>query len=236
MTTSQPTELAVDYLGATRMGSDAVQPLELQLAELDRDRLQLALDDDTARLAFWIDIYNAAVLRQPMPEFESSGERLRFFRRAVVTIAGRPLSLDDIEQGILRRSRWKLGLGYLSHPRPSAFEREFRVRRVDPRIHFALNCGAASCPPFAAYEASRVDAQLDLATRAHLAGTVEERGDAIAIPAFMFWFIGDFGGPPGLRQFLRGHGVRGWNRPLRMASYDWTPTPAQWLSEDPDKA
>ncbi len=236
MTTMEPKELAVAYLMATRTESDAVDQLEWQLAERDRDRFRVALDDDDARLAFWIDIYNAAVLRQPMPDFDRLGERMRVFRRPAVTIAGKALSLDDIEQGILRRSRWKLGLGYVTHPRPSAFERELRVRRVDPRIHFALNCGAASCPPFAAYEASRIDAQLDLATRAHLAGTVEDHGDAIAIPAFMFWFIGDFGGPRGLRRFLRAHGVAGWNRPLRMASYDWTPTRGRWLSEDPDEA
>jgi hypothetical protein len=236
MSNLDPAELAAEYLRQTRAGSDVVERLARQLAGLSRGRLGEALGDDAARLAFWIDVYNATVLRQPMPELDGFAQRLRFFRRRLVTVAGTGLSLDDIEQGILRRSRWKLGLGYVSNPRPSAFEREFRVERVDPRIHFALNCGAASCPPFAAYEASRLDAQLDLATRSYLRATVDTREHALTLPAVMFWFIGDFGGPPGVRRFLREHRVEGWNRPLRMAAYDWTPTPARWLDEDSDGA
>ena len=236
MNDTHPTELAVEYLRQSRLGSDAAEALELELAVLDRGRLRAALDDDARRLAFWIDIYNTVILRQPHLDLDDWIGRLWFFRRPLVTVAGTALSLDDIEQGILRRSSWKLGLGYITSPRPSAFEREFRVEQVDPRIHFALNCGAASCPPFAAYDASRLDVQLDLATRSHLRGSVERRGEGLAIPAFMFWFIGDFGGPPGIRRFLRNHGVAGWNRPLRMASYDWTPIPARWIDEDVDGA
>lgn len=236
MNGTHPTELAVEYLRQSRRRSDAAGALELKLSVLDRGRLRAALDDDARRLAFWIDIYNAVVLRQPHLDLDDWIGRLRFFRRPLLSVAGAALSLDDIEHGILRRSRWSLGLGYVTHPRPSAFEREFRVERVDPRIHFALNCGAASCPPFAAYEAPRIDTQLDLATRSHLRSSVEGQGETLAIPAFMFWFIGDFGGPPGMRRFLREHGVAGWNRPLRMASYDWTPSPARWIDEDVDGA
>ena len=35
--------------------------------------------------------------------------------------------------------------------------REAMVARVDPRVHFALNCAAASCPPVRAYTAAGFD-------------------------------------------------------------------------------
>ena len=35
---------------------------------------------------------------------------------------------------------------------------------IDFRIHFALNCGAKSCPPIAFYSYDKINDQLDLAT------------------------------------------------------------------------
>ena len=39
---------------------------------------------------------------------------------------------------------------------------------VDPRIHFALNCGAKSCPPIKTFSGDQVQAQLNLAANAYL--------------------------------------------------------------------
>lgn len=36
---------------------------------------------------------------------------------------------------------------------------------LDPRIHFALNCGARGCPPIRYYEADALDERLDLVRR-----------------------------------------------------------------------
>ncbi len=220
--------LAVEYLLATREGGDAARGLERELAHLDPDELARALADDDARVAFWIDLYNAAVLGQPRPDLLHLLARERFFRRPLVTVAGQALSLDTIEHGLLRRSRWKLGLGYLPSLRPSPFERTHRVGWVDPRIHFALNCAAASCPAIAAYHGDQLDEQLERATRAYLRSSVVTDPGGITIPMLFLWFIGDFGGPPGVRRFLRDHGVDAWGRRLRFASWDWTPTPGAW--------
>jgi hypothetical protein len=223
-------ELAVEYLLAVRRGDDA-EMAEAELARLDAEALRRALHDEASKLAFWIDVYNGAVLRHPAPAADARLERLRYFRRTVVVVAGQPLSLDTIEHGLLRRSQLKLGLGYVGAPRRSRFEREHRVRRVDPRIHFALNCGAASCPPIAAYRAEHIDQQLDLATRSYLAGEVAHEHGRILLPALMLWYAGDFGGARGIRRFLRDHGVAGWNRAVRFRPYDWTPTPDNWAAE-----
>lgn len=41
---------------------------------------------------------------------------------------------------------------------------------MDPRIHFALNCGAASCPPIRVYTPDRLEFGLEAAASAFCAG------------------------------------------------------------------
>lgn len=226
------TSLAVDYLLAARTDDDAASELERELAAIDGVSLGAALADDAVRLAFWLDVYNAAVLRQRAYDFTTWRARFRFFSRPALDIAGRALSLDAIEHGILRRSRLKLGLGYGANPVASPFERAHWVDVVDPRIHFALNCAAASCPPIAAYRHGRIDAQLELATRGYLQQEARIEHGILRVPVLFLWFIGDFGGPPGVRSFLRDHGVEGWGRPLRFARWDWTPRPGKWAAAE----
>ena len=66
---------------------------------------------------------------------------------------------------------------------------------VDPRIHFALNCGARSCPPIRAYDGDRVDEQLELATRAYLEAetTVDPQRGRVELPGLMRLYSADFG-------------------------------------------
>ena len=227
---AEPGRLAVEYLLAARTGSDEAGAPGRELARLEPSELGIALGDDGARLAFWIDVYNATVLCARPPDLLHLSGRRRFFGRPAVTVAGETLTFDDIEHGLLRRSRWKLGLGYVPNLRPSPFERRQRLRRVDARIHFALNCAAASCPPISAYRAADIDEQLDLATRSYLRSTVVSDATSTEVPALFLWFMGDFGGPPGVRRFLRDHGVAGWGRRLRFATWDWTPTRGRWSS------
>lgn len=224
-----PTSLASAYLQAVR-SDEGIAAAEDALASLNDARLGAALSDDRARTAFWTNVYNAAVqarLREN-PDRLRGPSRLRFFGRPAVTVAGHVLSPNDIEHGLLRRSRLAVGLGYLLRPRPDAFERTHRVRGPDPRVHFALNCGAASCPAVAAYEAGSLDDQLGLAARAYLdeSVTYDPREDVLTVPRLFLWYRGDFGGPGGIVAFLDAHdalppGASAGSR-LRHAPYDWS--------------
>jgi hypothetical protein len=204
------------------------QPTESHLRTLadfdERELATLRTDRETA-LAFWLNTYNAAaqLLLERRPKlFES---RWRFFRTTAITVAGIDLSLDDIEHGILRGERSKYGLGYLPRLARSRLGPEYRLT-ADPRIHFALNCGAASCPSILAYDPESVDRTLDEATDSHLEQTVtyDADRDRVRVPRVCLWFIGDFGGPAGLRTFLRVHGQipPGSNPSVRFRRYDWT--------------
>lgn len=149
-----------------------------------------------------------------------------FFARAAIVVAGRGLSPNAIEHGILRRSALLLGLGYLRNPIPSRFERRMRVDRVDPRIHFALNCGARSCPPIAAWDPTSLDGNLERAAAAYLAAESVWSADrrVIRVPRLLLWYRGDFGGRAGTLALLRRHGVVGPREAprIRYGSYDWT--------------
>jgi hypothetical protein len=199
-----------------------------ELATLEPEQLAASLTDDAARIATWLNLYNAAAQRLVEAKPEAFARRVRFFRQPAIVVAGRTLSLDAIEHGLLRRSRWKAGLGWLGNPLPGRFERRFRVDVVDPRVHFALNCAAASCPPIAVYDPDRLDAQLDLATRSYLAEAVRREGPRLLVPRLFLWFMGDFGGPRGVRRFLEQHGVETGRAHLRFARYDWSLRPAAW--------
>ena len=49
---------------------------------------------------------------------------------------------------------------------PTDPRRPMAMHPVDPRIHFALVCGAKSCPPIRVYDAVNLDAQLEAAAAA----------------------------------------------------------------------
>jgi len=220
---SDPISLAVDYLQSVRQGEDSGAVLA-EIGELDAERL--AALSDAAKRAFWINLYNANVQDRLTDDPDAFDRKRRFFRADAILVAGQSLSLDDIEHGLLRRSRFKWGLGYIPNPFAGGFKRRLRVSTVDPRIHFALNCGAASCPPIAFYSIDGLDDQLRIATTGYLESTVDydaERG-IVRVPRLMLWYRGDFGGRRGILELLREHDLlptRASPR-LKHRSYDWT--------------
>ncbi|SER42085.1 DUF547 domain-containing protein [Natrinema salaciae] len=227
-----PTTTARRLLECVR-DEEPPDPFLHRIAEASTDDLARVRTDRRAGLAFWLNVFNAAtqLLLEHRPTlFES---RVRFFRTRAVTVAGTELSLDDIEHGVLRDRRSKYGLGYLPRLERTGLDGSYQLE-VDPRIHFALNCGAASCPAVLAYDPKTVDETLDIATRSYLDQTVEYDSDSnrVRVPRTCLWFIGDFGGRAGLRQLLREFDQIPPNSSpsLRFADYDWTKTPRKFDS------
>jgi len=225
---SDPTAVAQALLLATKTGEDPDPHLDRLAAFGPSDLEQVRTDRETA-LAFWCNLYNAGtqLLLDRRPDlYESPFRFFRFFRATAVTVAGTDLSLDGIEDGILRAGRSKYTLGYTRQLRPGRFARRYGLDAPDPRIHFALNCGAASCPAIRFYEPGRVDAQLDTATEAYLDQTVDYDRDAgvVRVPRVCLWFRGDFGGGRGIRAFLREHGAvpADASPNVRYRSWDWS--------------
>lgn len=136
------------------------------------------------RLAFWIDAYNMLTLRAivdhypiPSPWFtllprNSIRQIDGVWTRLTWPVAGRPVTLDDIEHKILR----------------PVFH--------DARVHFAINCASLSCPPLAAepYRDQALDTQLDAAARRYLGSPegLQIDGDTIRVSSILDWYGEDF--------------------------------------------
>ncbi|MEJ7626221.1 MAG: DUF547 domain-containing protein [Ferruginibacter sp.] len=197
----------------------------IKLLELaDQQALERQLKTDAAKKAFWLNIYNAFVQKILEENPGKYKNRNAFFSNKIIVIASQKLSLDDIEHGILRKSKIKWSLGYMNKPFAGKFEKKFRVDSLDNRIHFALNCGAKSCPPIAYYDPAKIDMQLNQATKSYLRNETEydTTSNIIYIPKIMDWFRGDFGGKKGIVKMLTEYGVIKNDVAIRFKKYDWT--------------
>lgn len=150
-----------------------------------------SLVTDHQKNAFWINVYNGLtnyiILKEPIKKQMKEVEGI--FRKKIVTINGIPFSLDDIEHGILRRNaRKKLPKDHPILP--------LMVTQLDYRIHFALNCGATSCPAIAFYTADNIDAELAMAEKAFVDASflVDDVAKTICCSEIFKWYREDFGG------------------------------------------
>lgn len=220
----QPADLARRLVEAGRSGH-ADDEACAALARLEPHRLALELADPAERLAFWINLYNGYVRARLLADPDAYRRRMDFFGAPAGKVAGRSLSANAIEHGMLRRSAFLLGLGYVRNPLPSRFERLLRVARVDARVHFALNCGARSCPPLRVWHAATLEADLEAAAGAYLKSESAMLPDgSIRVSPMLRWYSGDFGGRTGVRSLLARHGIveSGSTPKLSFGPYDWS--------------
>jgi hypothetical protein len=217
--------MAAELLRCVREGLETAD-LERQLAEADPRVLTEQLDSDAEKKAFWINLYNSFIILRLRENPALFDDRGRFFGEPRVRVAGLELSFDQIEHGYLRRSQVKLGLGFLGKLFLGPHERDFRVEAVDPRIHFALNCGARSCPPVEIYRAATIDAQLEARARAYLAAHARYSPESkqLLLTPLVSWFRGDFGGLEGAVALLKRYGLLPpeADPSLEFEDYDWT--------------
>lgn len=206
----------MDYAALKGRDAAALSALRQQLGRVDPEALT-----PRQRLAYWINVYNVNVVATIVENYPVASirdlstdpiVRLNVFRKERVPSTEGLLSLDAVENVRLRE----------------AFH--------DPRVHFAINCAAKSCPPLRreAFTGERVDAQLDDQARRFLEATrLARRGDALVVHVskILDWFADDFekwgGGRVGfLRRYLpprsaallaRAHRVV-----LAFDDYDWS--------------
>jgi len=200
--------------------------IEELLAATTIKTLDLALDNDAKRLAFWVNIYNAyiqIILKKQPKLYDDRGV---FFKKEQIRIAGETVSFAKIEHGIIRKSQWEYGLGYFRKWFPNKFERKLRLDKRDYRIHFALNCGAKDCPPVAIYEWERLHEQLEKSTSAFLTKTTvfNEETNEVAITSLFSWFRGDFGGKNSVKDILKKQSLIPTKKDIELnyTNYDWT--------------
>ena len=116
-------------------------------------------------------------------------------------------------------------MGYFPSFFPGKLIKTLSVEKIDYRIHFALNCGAVSCPPILFYSYDNIESQLDLATRSFLFSETEIDDDKkeVRVSKILDWFRGDFGGKEGIRNIIGGVFEKNiGNYSIKFKAYDWT--------------
>lgn len=198
---------------------DALQPRALAFA---------------AQTAFWLNAYNACVLREAPRLASAQGvtEARGFFLQPRVRIGGHAWSLDDIEHGALRGAP---KYASLSAPLPKTDPRQaFVPPTYDERIHFGLYCACRSSPPLRVFDEARLEHQLEEAARDYIRREVRAEQDAavLVVPKIFQWYADDFGGRAGVLGFVLARlgdealveriDARGGTVELRYAPYDWS--------------
>jgi hypothetical protein len=228
MTAQEKTDyikLSQDILYAVKTDEPAGSLMQ-ELSNAPVAELQAQLKTDAERKAFWLNIYNVYTQIALQEDPDAYQHRNKFFSKKFIRIAGKSISLDLVEHGILRRSKWKYSLGHFNKLFKSKFEKQFRVNKLDYRIHFALNCGAKSCPPIAFYKPEQIDQQLKIAEKVYLKNEILFNGKdlTVEVPAILSWFRGDFGGKKRIIRLLHQQQIvpDNVNPGIKWKKYDWT--------------
>lgn len=188
-----------------------------------------------SQMAFWINVFNAGVLRDAseLRLASSAREVQAFFERPRLRVGAHPYSLDDIEHGLLRGNVPKQG-SRRPPMQPGDPRLEYMPILFDERMHFAVHSACRSSPPLRVFEAGKLDKQLEEATADYVRRTarVESQGAVLVVPKLFDWFAEDFGGQSGIVQFVVARiedeaAVEAVDRrlgdvKLRYAEFDWT--------------
>lgn len=205
----------VDYaaLKGNKTLAAYVEALRLASPDNRKDLFPTRADE----LAYWINAYNAlctwgVAKAYPTKSVRELGILFAFFRRKEYVLGGRTMSLQQLENDIIRK------------------------RYSEPRIHFAIVCASLSCPKLSrdAYTAANLEAQLAFQTRQYFAETrnlaVAADGKSVLLAAILDWYKEDFGSTkPALLDYARRHApaarqkqLDSLTRPsLTFRDYDW---------------
>lgn len=169
------------------------------------------LGSKSEKLAFWINAYNVFTIDLLIQKGERDsikdlgGVFESPWERFKWTVSGKEYTLDQIEHKIIR----PLG---------------------EPRIHFAINCAAKSCPDLRteAYRANKLNAQLADQTKKTFAnptkGYAAVKGqNAIRVTKVMDWFKKDFNNGD-LRSWLKPYfpAIVNDKTKVQFFNYDWS--------------
>jgi len=201
-------ELLGKHVGAS--GKVDYQGLKADKAMLDV-YLQSLADNPPAetwsraeKMAFWINAYNAFTIDLIVDHYPVSsilnldGGKTWDVKR--ITLGGKKYSLNQIENEILR----------------PAFK--------DPRIHFALNCAAKSCPPLynKAFTAENLERTLEQRTRQFIndVNFNSLTAEKASVSKIFEWYAADFGD---LKTYLNKYATVKLNNYAAMGflEYNW---------------
>jgi hypothetical protein len=143
--------------------------------------------DRSEQFAFWANLYNAKTIdvvldKYPVKSIKdvSLGGGLKSlvgggpWQAKIMTVGGKAISLDDIENVMMR----------------PVFK--------DPRVHYAVNCASVGCPNLQAeaFTGAKLDAMLEAGAKAFVNSPrgIRVEGGVATASSIYDWFKADFGG------------------------------------------
>lgn len=190
---------AVDYKSMVHQKAQLNQ-IYTQLTGVNPD----ALKSQDEKLAFWINLYNAATLKLITDKYplksitDLDGGKTWDVKR--IQVGGKSYSLNDIENTKIRTLK-------------------------DARIHFAVNCAAKSCPPLlnAAYTPAKLNTQLEAQTKRFINDPKSNaiQANKLSLSKIFEWYKEDFGN---LTTFLNKYSSTKINAGAKIGynEYDWS--------------
>lgn len=129
-------------------------------------------------MAYWINLYNAFTISLIVEKYPNINGIMdldagKVWKTRTITVAGTAYTLDRIENEMLLK------------------------KYKEPRIHFALNCAAKSCPPLlnAAWTKDNIEEKLEAQTKKFINNrsfnTISTK--SIEISKIFEWYASDFG-------------------------------------------
>ena len=193
------TTLSEEILSVAKSGKDTVT-LRRQLFYIRQAKLEQSLNTDELKKTFWINIYNAFYLIT-LNETKLGKE---IFNLKRIKIACAVFSLNDIEHGILRKYKFRIGYGYITNPFYSSFIKTLAVNKVDYRIHFALRSLELEKKTIDCFDCEEIEKQLTEVTNdfIRLETEFDHESKTIRVSAFLLSYLRDFGGKKTVKKLL----------------------------------
>lgn len=155
------------------------------------------------RLSYWINVYNAFTIKLILDNYPVKSikdiENGKPWDKLFITLGSTTYSLNDVENNVIRK------------------------KFTEPRIHFAVNCAATSCPPLLndAFYPDKLLEQLDERTRSFLNNSSYNTftTSKLKISKIFDWYGVDFGD---IKSFLEPYAkVNIRNADIEYMEYDW---------------
>ncbi|MFD1062207.1 DUF547 domain-containing protein [Winogradskyella litorisediminis] len=158
-----------------KVAYDAIHknPERLNALLANAEKISVKESDAKNYQAFWINAYNLSVIKGIIDNYPTSSplDNKGFFDKTTYSLAGKNVTLNDIEHKLLR------------------------PKFKDPRFHFVLVCGAVGCPPLIseAYLPSTLNAQLEAQTKKAINGNfLKVKKNKVSASKIMEWYKEDF--------------------------------------------
>lgn len=150
--------------------------LDEYLEYLSRNAPSTALKTNEAK-AFWINAYNAFTIKRILKDFPVG-------------------SIMELDGGQVWDVKW-IKLGTKTHSLNDIEHKILRPVFGDPRIHFAVNCAAKSCPKIwnRAWTSDNIEEGLTKLTKEFVNNTVQNtiKPDQLQLSKIFDWYKTDFG-------------------------------------------